>query len=88
MRQPAWGPDRDLWVLSRVQGRVLAVTLHDGAQSDALESRCLSHRQAHSLTEQPKWGFLCLSASVKLLYKLSRGKGEEIYPLRPIPINS
>lgn len=56
MRQPAWGPDRDLWVLSRVQGRVLAVTLHDGAQSDALESRCLSHRQAHSLTEQPKWG--------------------------------
>lgn len=33
-RQPAWGPDRDLWVLSQVQGRVLTVTLHDGAQRD------------------------------------------------------
>lgn len=41
MRQPARGPDGDLWVLSPVQGRVLTVTPHDGAQRDL---QCIPYR--------------------------------------------
>lgn len=52
-------PDSDLQLLSQVQGRVLTVTPHDGAQRDTLYLCHLSRRQANSLKVQDFTYFPC-----------------------------